>query len=173
VVFVDEPGLTALPHPTFPMPHDDAIDLLSSVLAELAPDCVTGVHCCGRTDWRMLMAAGPDIVSLPLALSDDIAAADLDAFFARGGVVAWGVVPTDGPIGESLEPMWRALANRWCDLVRLGCDGVSLRTQSMITPACGLAGHDEQQAARVLELTNRLADRLAGESLGIRLTVGA
>jgi hypothetical protein len=173
VVFVDEPGFTAVSHPTFPLGIDEAVDLVSGVLARLAPHALTGVHCCGHTDWRAVLAAGPDILSLPVARSDDLSADDLDAFLARDGIVAWGAVPTDRPIGDGPELLWRELAGRWCELVRGGCDGARLRAQSMITPACGLATHDETQAARVLDLANRLAERLAGEALGIRLTVGA
>jgi hypothetical protein len=173
VAFVDEPGFAALRGADFPLSTDEAVDLLSASLAEIDGRAVTGVHCCGDTDWRAVLAAGPQILSLPVALSGGLNADDVDAFFLRGGMVAWGAVPTDGPLGDGPELLWRALASRWCDLVRSGCDGVALRTQSMVTPACGLARHGDDQAARVLDLTGRLAERLADEALGIRLNVGA
>jgi hypothetical protein len=50
---------------------------------------------------------------------------------------------------------------------------VLLREQSLITPACGLAGHDEPQAAQILSLTNQLSRRVGTQALGLRLTVGA
>jgi hypothetical protein len=50
---------------------------------------------------------------------------------------------------------------------------VLLREQSLITPACGLASHDEVQAAQILSLTNQLSRRVGTQALGLRLTVGA
>jgi hypothetical protein len=57
--------------------------------------------------------------------------------------------------------------------VQLGGDPVRLRTQALITPACGLALHDEAQAAQVLRLTNEIAERVHGQAVATRLTIGA
>ena len=45
---------------------------------------------------------------------------------ARGGRIAWGAIPTDGPRADSVDRHWRALAAVWCELVRAGCDPVAL-----------------------------------------------
>ena len=58
-------------------------------------------------------------------------------------------------------------------MVRAGCDPVLLRTQSLITPACGLALHGETQAAHVLSLARNVAQRLHDQAVGVRLTAGA
>jgi hypothetical protein len=173
VVFFDEPSLAGLRHPTFPLGAEEAADVLSGALAGLERSVMTGVHCCGRTDWRPVFAAGPHIVSMPVAAADAVRADDLGAFLDRGGWVAWGAVPTDGPLGDGLDRLWRDLAARWCEFVRAGCDGSRLRAQSLVTPACGLAAHGESQAARVLALTDRVAERLQADAVGVRLTVGA
>ena len=43
----------------------------------------------------------------------------------------------------------------------------------MITPACGMWRHGISQAQQVLQFTNRLAERLHDQAIGVRLTVGA
>ncbi|MEJ5256356.1 MAG: hypothetical protein WHS89_13505, partial [Acidimicrobiales bacterium] len=91
----------------------------------------------------------------------------------RGGWVAWGAVPTDRPVGETVERLWRQLSILWCDLVGGGCDPVLLRTQALITPACGLARHGITQAEQVMGLSTRLAQRLHDQAIGVRLSVGA
>jgi len=48
-----------------------------------------------------------------------------------------------------------------------------LRTQAMVTPACGLYRHGVPQAEQVLTFTNRLAERLHDQAIGVRLSVGA
>jgi hypothetical protein len=72
-----------------------------------------------------------------------------------------------------VDPLWRALVGVWCELTRHGCDPVRLRTQSIVTPACGLAGHGPSQAEHTLRLARELADRAHDQAIAARLTLGA
>jgi hypothetical protein len=173
VVFLDEPGLVALPRTGFPLETDEAIDLLSSALAVFGDDARTGVHCCGPTDWRVVTQAGPDVLSLPIdaGVAGDPSA--LAPFLERGGWVAWGVVPTHRPIGERAEVLWRRLVDVWCELTRGGCDPVLLRQQALVTPECGLALHDPAQVAAVFELAAEVGSHIEDQALACRLSVGA
>ena len=173
VVFLDEPGLTAAMQHGFPLEPNRTIDLVSSALATIEPHAVTGLHCCGLADWRVVLQAGPQILSLPLETGAVEHAGALGAFLERGGRVAWGAVPTAGPIGSTPERQWQHLSAEWCGLTQAGCDPVMLREQALITPACGLALHTEEQADLVLTLANQVARRLETQTLGMRLTVGA
>jgi hypothetical protein len=174
VVFVDEPSLTGAMHPDFPIAPLDAVDLVSGTLAALERLSITGLHCCGRADWRLLMQAGPQILSMPLDVGVETSAGAVAGFLERGGWLAWGAVPTDRPIGTTVDRLWRQLSGVWCELVTNGgCDPARLRTQAMITPACGLYRHGVTQAEQVLTFTNRLADRLHDQAIGVRLSVGA
>lgn len=173
VVFVDEPGLTAAMLPGFPLDANRTIDLVSSALAALEHHAITGLHCCGLADWRVVLQAGPQILSLPLGMGAVEHAGAFGAFLERGGWVAWGSVPTNGPIGATPERLWHRLSAEWCELTQGGCDPVLLREQGIITPACGLAHHGEAQADQVLKLTNQVARRLQTQTHGMRLTVGA
>jgi len=173
VVFLDEPGLTACDRADFPLDLDDTIDLVSGALAVLEPVAITGVHCCGPTDWRAVTLAGPAILSLPVDAGVEASAGALGAFLDRGGWIAWGAVPTSGPVGDDGDLLWRRLASLWCDLVRAGCDPVRVRAQSLVTPACGLGLHDVHQAGHILEMTRRVAERAADQAIGARLSVGA
>jgi hypothetical protein len=174
VAFLDEPAMGSAMFPEFPIQPLDAVDLVSGALAALEKLAVTGLHCCGTADWRLLMQAGPQILSLPTDGGIETAGGALASFLERGGWVAWGAVPTDRPIGTTVERLWRMLSMLWCTLVTEGgCDPVLLRTQAMITPACGLWRHGIPQAQQVLHFTNRLAERLHDQAIGVRLTVGA
>lgn len=173
VVFVDEPGLTAAMHPGFPVDPDTTVDLVSGVLATIEPHAITGLHCCGTADWRVVLQAGPQVLSLPVGHGAEAHAGALGQFLERGGWIAWGAVPTTGPIGSTDERMWQALSAEWCALTQAGCDPILLREQALITPACGLALHGEAQADLVVRLTNQVARRLETQTLGMRLTVGA
>lgn len=173
VLVLDEPGLTAYSPSTFPIGAEDTIDLLSGALASVGPDAMAGVHCCGATDWRLVLHAGPDLLSMPVAgdVADDVAG--LAMFLDRGGWVAWGAVPTDRPLGDRDDAHWRRLNMLWSDLARNGCDPLLLRTQAIVTPACGLAFHREAQVAPVYGLVRRLAERVQDQALAARLSAGA
>ncbi|MDQ3758235.1 MAG: hypothetical protein M3394_10345, partial [Actinomycetota bacterium] len=91
----------------------------------------------------------------------------------RGGLVAWGVVPTDRPLGAASDPLWRRLSEVWADLAAAGCDPIRLRQQALLTPACGLANHDAPQAAHILDLTLGVAERVHSQAVAVRMSVGA
>lgn len=173
VVFLDEPGLTGLLHRDFPLDREAAVDLTSSALAVLERGAITGLHCCGPTDWKLLIQSGPQILSVPIGQGLEAAADTLGRFLDDGGWIAWGAVPTDEPIGSSPGRLWRLLSATWCDLVQGGCDAVLLRTHALVTPACGLALHGVSQAERVLALNRQVAAQLHDQAIGVRLAVGA
>ena len=170
VCFVDEPALGSAMVPGFPIKPLDAVDLASGALAAVEPTAISGLHCCATdADWRLLMQAGPQILSLPTDGGIERAAGAFASFLDAGGWVAWGAVPTDRPIGTTVERMWRQLSVLWSDLVRDGgCEPALLRTQAIITPACGLAGHGVPQAEQVLWFTNRVAERLHDQAMAAR-----
>jgi len=172
VAVLDEPGLVG----GFPLDVADPetlIDLVSSALALWEPRAVTGIHCCGETDWKALLQTGPRILSAPVGAAFAPGAAALAAFLERDGWIAWGAVPTDRPLGDSASHWWRLLSAQWCELVRAGCDPVRIRCQALVTPACGLAGHRLPQAELVLELSRAVGLRIHDQLAGVRLSVGA
>ena len=173
VVVFDEPGLVGGLRSDLPLPADQVVDVLSGALAAIEGRAVTGVHVCGPADWRLITQAGPRILSMPVGAEVTASAGALSAFLERGGWVAWGAVPTDGPLGETNARYWRQLSAQWCELVQNGCDPVLLRRQALVTPVCGLALHDVTQAEHVFALARELSEKIHDQVTGIRLSVGA
>lgn len=175
VLVLDEPSMTRALHPGFPLAPEATVDMLSSALATASAEgaAMHGVHCCGPVDWSLVLHAGPDVVSM--ATSSDVVddAAPLSAFLDRGGWIAWGVIPTDRPIGSRFESHWVRLNEVWKSLTAGGCDPVRLRTQSLLTPACGLAMHDEAQVPVVMRLVRQVAERVQDQAYAARMSVGA
>jgi len=171
LVFLDEPALVAWRRGHEPLARDTAIDVLSGVLASMSS--TSGVHVCGDGDRRLALEAGPHVVGFDIEHDLSADGDALSRFLEGDGWIAWGVVPTDRPLGSSPEPLWRALVDVWCDLTRRGCDPIRLRTQSLITPGCGLASHSLDQAQQLIELTNEIAERVHSQAVAARLTLGA
>jgi hypothetical protein len=151
--------------------RETATDLLSGALA--APSCLTAVHVCGHGNLRLALDAGPRVVHFDVAALDLDDAAPLSRYLEAGGWVIWGVVPSDRPVGEQAAPMWKALLDTWCELTRRGCDPSRLRSQALVAPACGLAGHGVSQAERTLLLAREIGGRVHDHGAATKLAIGA
>lgn len=177
VVVVDEPSLAAATLGDGPVGVEDAVDFVSGTLAAVEAGAVSGLHCCAAADWGAVLRAGPQLLSLPVDVAASLRAADLGPFLERGGWVAWGAVPTGGPLGlvdgGGTPRLWRQLAARWHWLADGGVDPVLLRRRALVTPACGLALHDENQAALALRLTAALGSRIAAGTLDAKRRSGS
>jgi len=161
-VFIDEPMFTDVQDPAFPLPPDAAIDYVSGALAAVEQFGISGVHCCGRGDWGSILAAGPNVLSVPVNHELVEVSGHLANFLEDGGWIAWGVIQTDRPIPTSAQRPWRDLNNLWQALARGGCDLDRLRHQALLTPACGLVAHAESVTAQVFTLLREMSDRLTG-----------
>jgi hypothetical protein len=173
IVVLDEPEWGALDEPEFALAPDVAIDLLSGALAMVESVAVAGVHCCAGADPVSLIAAGPSLLSIPADLSLVDCAGHLQRYLERGGWIAWGAVPTDGPIPMTADRPWKKLCDLWCQLVQRGCSAALLRQQSIITPECGLALHHNSVTERVLRINREIARRVRDQATATRFSFGA
>lgn len=173
MVVLDEPWFAELMTPGFPIPPDHAIDLMSSAMAAVPSSTLTGIHCCAPCDVATLLASGPGIISLPVTHELVDWAGYLTRYLVDGGIIAWGAIPTDGPVSSSPERAWRTLSDLWCALVQRGCDPVLLRRQSIVTPQCGLAWHSASVARRIARLNADVGKRIKDQSSATRFALGA
>jgi hypothetical protein len=171
VLCFDEPALVHWRAGTAPLDREIATDILSTALA--APACLTAVHVCGRGDLRLALDAGPRLVHFDIDMLDLDDAVSLSRFLEGGGWVVWGAIPTHRPVGEQAAPLWKALLDVWCELTRRGCDPTRLRSQALIAPACGLAGHGASQAERAMLLAREIGGRVHDHGAATKLAIGA
>ena len=87
LMVLDEPGLTGMAHPGFPLEPRHVVDLLATALG--ATTATAGVHCCGSTDWSVIDQAGPAVLSIPADHGAIRSGGALADFLARGGRIAW------------------------------------------------------------------------------------
>jgi methionine synthase II (cobalamin-independent) len=159
IIFVDEPFLASFGTAFFGWGKDQVQATLRAVIEGAGP---TGSHCCSNTDWAMLLESPLDVVSFDafeFAENFLVYREAIEAFLARGGTIAWGIVPTDpdalaSVTGEALRERLFGLLAR---VEALGFSRQEVLRQSLVTPACGLGTRPMEAAARALRLTRDLA----------------
>src|SRR5438105_4929794 len=169
------PDLPAAPQ----LPHRTPLEGMISPWASAVPGVV--IH----ADGTISLAGGVEIeADAPLdpVFSSDMhgslltfldVAVSFSRFLDGGGWFCWGAIPTHRPVGENALPLWKGLLDTWCELTRRGCDPARLRTQALVAPACGLAGHGESQAAHAMLLAREIGGRVHGHAAACKLAVGA
>jgi hypothetical protein len=173
LMLLDEPWLADLMSSEFPIPPDIAVDLISTGMAAVGPKVAVGLHCCAPCDVATLLESGPQVISIALSANLVEYAGYLGRFISNGGVIAWGVLPTAGPMTAKPDRYWRELSDVWCTLVERGVDPVMLRRQSLVTPVCGLAGHQVSTARRIARLSSDIGQKVKAQALSDRLALGA
>lgn len=156
----DEPGLSGLLVPGFPITRTDAGDVLTRVLR--AAPVQAGIHCCADTDWSVVAGARPSLISWDINALGQGFFEQTEALAAatwEGTRFIWGVVPTQSqPFPADLDVRLQRVVGR---LVMSGAKLAGLLEGAMFSPACGLAGLTEGQAEIVAQTVVQLAGELA------------
>jgi hypothetical protein len=165
VVFFDEPILTGYGSAFFPISREDVAAILTETIeaAKEAGPVTIGVHCCGNTDWALLLETPLDILSFDsYGFFDHLLLYEkaLAAFYQRGGCVAWGLVPTGEELAqETGDSLWARFTSQVERLAGLGLGVREVLNHSLLTPACGLGYLSPEGATRVLTLLDELSLR--------------
>lgn len=161
-MFIDEPVLSALGTSTYIGVDKAQVSRLLRELVSFIKDSgsISGIHCCGNTDWSVVLSSGLDILSFDAYLFGDtlsIYPEEIRAFLSNGGFIAWGIVPTGEAIKKvTLEELIERLQQRFLSLERLGVPGDTLRRQALLTPSCGTGSMEIDDAMRVFLLLRDL-----------------
>jgi hypothetical protein len=86
------------------------------------------------------------------------------AFLEKGGILAWGIVPTSQAVQkESVESLEARLMNLVEQLSAQGMDKQQILDQSMLTPSCGTGTLKKADADKVIELLCGLARKMQNQ----------
>lgn len=168
VVFVDDPAVGAYGSRLhLALSREMIIEDLDFIFGAIqAENALTGIHSCEAVDWSLVLETRAQILSMDAYRFGDslIPYADhLRRFVERGGVIAWGIVPTlDDPFGESVDSLLQRLDALWKDLFPTRAIREKMLRQSMLTPACGTGLLTEEQARRIYRLTAGLSQKIRG-----------
>ena len=174
IIFVDEPGMRYFGTADFiGVSREDVVRDLSEVIDVIHSEgCMAGIHCCGNTDWSVILATEVDILSFDAYEYFDrlvLYADGLRRFLDRGGVISWGITPTlqkEKLPTETTDSLTSKFEGHVKELEKRGLAGDRILRQSIITPSCGMRGLSEEMAVFALKLTSEVSRRVSQRFTG-------
>jgi hypothetical protein len=168
ICFVDEPVFAGFGSSTYvSVSRDDVVATLGEVIEAVHIEkALAGVHCCGNTEWSILVDANADIINFDaFEFGESICIYPKhikDHLENKGGVLAWGIVPTSRHVhDETLDSLETMLEKRMDDLVAAtGIDKALITRQAILTPACGTGSLQIKDAEVVFDYLDGLSKRM-------------
>lgn len=163
IIFFDEPSLSMLGTPFASISDEDAKAWLNEAMDGV--DCYRAVHCCGNTNWAMLLETNIDILSIDayqygenLLMYPD----ELTEFYGKGGSIAWGIIPSsdEGVISETVESLVAKLESIFDKMEGKGINRKKAATQSLITPQCGLGTMQPENVSKAFDLLDGVSKEM-------------
>ncbi|MGW8194213.1 MAG: hypothetical protein ACWGOX_08110 [Desulforhopalus sp.] len=172
VIFIDEPGLVSFGSCGFGGISremvSESVNLVISAIQEEGG--LAGVHICANGDWGPALVSKADIISFDAYFYFDnfiLYREQLHRYIARGGILAWGIIPTGDPQAverESSESLFNKWQKQLQTLSTFGFTEQQLMEQILIAPSCGTGSLSPPQAEKVLAMTAEVS-RLARDSM--------
>ena len=168
IIFIDEPALAGFgSSELISISKEEILVCLQEVVDGIHADGgLAGIHVCANTDWSLVLASGADIVNFDAFTYFDrfiLYGPQIRDFLDAGRLLAWGIVPTlksEEIERETVDTLYAGLQERFRQVEALGIAPMTIRTQSFITPSCGLGSLSLDLAKRVLALTRDLSAKI-------------
>jgi methionine synthase II (cobalamin-independent) len=168
ICFIDEPILSAFGSSTYvSVQRADVVAKINEVVEAIhAEGAIAGVHCCGNTEWSILVDADVDIINFDaFDYADTIAlyAGPIKKHLEAGKTLAWGVVPTNAAKLEGLTV--DALVTKF----NQGVDNLAKASglsrdvivrQAFVSPSCGTGSLPVPVAEKAFSLLHDLSTKL-------------
>jgi hypothetical protein len=162
LVVLDEPYLCSFGSAFVNVSRNDVIAAIGLAVAAIHKEgALAGLHCCGNTDWSLVLSTDLDVVNFDAyeyfqGLS--LYPAELRSFLRKGGILSWGIVPASRANGNLTPPaLLNALDHRVEQLAAKGLDRGLLYQQALLTPSCGLGTESVERAERLMDALAELS----------------
>ena len=169
IIFLDEPYLTSFGSSFINIERQDAVLMLNAVIDKIhSKGALSGIHCCGNTDWSMLTETDVDIINFDAysyAEALSLYPTQITEFLKKGGCLAWGIIPTsESVLNETGESLFHRLSEEIERLEKKKVPRDLLIPHSLITPSCGMGTLSQDLADNIIKKVTVVA-RLAKDNL--------
>jgi len=165
IIFIDEPYLASFGSAFVSLSRDEVVNYLNQVIDAIKSEgAIAGIHCCGNTDWSILMDTKVDIISFDAYSyleTIGLYPEKLKEFLSQGRHLAWGIVPASSQV---MEEEINSLIKRFEDGLKLldskGVERERILENLLITPSCGTGTLPVEVAEKVVKLTRGVSDSI-------------
>jgi hypothetical protein len=160
--FIDEPMLSVYGSVAMlSVSREEVLSRLNQVIDPLrSAGAIVGVHCCGNTDWGVLLETNLDVLNFDAynyGPSIGIYPKEANRFLERGGWFAAGIVPNDDRLDhEDAVSLMQKLEGWIAKMLAAGINEELLRKRVIITPSCGRGTLTIAQSEKVYALLKAL-----------------
>ncbi len=166
IIFIDEPYLTSIGSSYVSINKDKALRAINEVVSLIKQEgAVSGLHCCGNTEWDFLLKSDIDILSFDAynyMKEFLLYAEDIKNFLNQGKSIAWGIVPTNQEALKKEDA--KSLVNKMIEgldkLKEKGIDAKLLCASSIITPSCGCGTLTVEDCEKVFDILDSVSKEL-------------
>ncbi len=168
VIFIDEPALAQV-NPSFIKLKNEISAILKTISNSIQKfNALSGVHCCGITDWEIVTSSKPDIINFDAYFySENISnySKHIEKFLKDGGFLALGIIPTNGKelLNLDVEKVYEKFQSS-IEILSKNIDKSLILKQSFITPGCGCSSLSPDLAIKTLHLAKELSAVLKKEN---------
>jgi len=161
MVFIDEPILSAIGTSSYMgVTEEETRRLLSETVASIrAAGGIAAIHCCGKADWKLVMETGIDVVNFDAFEyfeNVQIYTENVAEFLAKGGYMAFGIVPTNEEINTTDAEKLKGRVRAQIDALTERTGFADLPSRTLLTPSCGTGSLSEQEAEKVFAVLSDL-----------------
>lgn len=169
IVFLDEPYLGCFGSAYTPLSRQEVISGLIEITKRIAKPgiALTGIHCCGNTDWSVFTDVKTvDIISFDaFSFLDKLVlySQDLKKFLQAGKALCWGIVPTQNFSGQETAELLMGKINAGINtLVKKGLDEKLILKHLMVSPSCGLGTLEIEKSTKIFQLLSEVSKEIFG-----------
>ncbi len=162
MIWLDEPYLASFGSGYVSLSEHQVFSYIGEAVQSIhGAGALAGIHCCGNTDWSLLMNTELDIINFDaydyftgMALYPQA----LRKFLQQGRILALGIVPTSDKMrNETAESLSAKLDDRLRILgEKTGLGAHAIWERCLLTPSCGTGTLSEELAQEVLETVGRI-----------------
>jgi hypothetical protein len=158
IIFFDEPYMVSFGSAYVSISKEEAINLFNEVLGGIP--ALRGIHCCGNTDWSVLLNADVDIINYDVFNYLETIfyfEEDLRRFISRGGRIAPGIVPSSEVVMTATSADMERIMEKFRSAMtgKVGPQGLR---DLIVTTSCGVGSLQPEEAGRAMNLLKSFQD---------------
>lgn len=165
IIFMDEPSISQVGSCAFvTVKRESVVEMLKTISDNIkAFGAISGVHCCGKTDWEIAIESGVNIINFDaFCFSDSIGtyAKRLETYMKEGGILSFGIVPTmdvESLKNLEIEDLKEKFKHSLSCFTSKNVDKELILKHSFFTPSCGCGSLNVEMAKKALRLTGEIA----------------